>query len=76
MKGFLVSLIVGPIAAYAIYFLIFGTEWLVWKLLPDSKLKRLLFQSYAGEDRGPWVWQPWQRKQAKDRTAAALRLRE
>lgn len=76
MKGFLISLIVGPIVTYAIYLAIFGTEWLIWKFMPDSKIKQLLFKSYAGEDHGPWIWQPWQRDKAKARTVAALRLRK
>jgi hypothetical protein len=60
-----IGIALAPLALWLIYRAIF---WL-WRFLPDGKLKRALFQSYWGEDAGPWAKASWQRKKARDRSA-------
>lgn len=69
MKGFLISLLVEPIAAL---FFLGGPvllALLIWRYMPDSKIKRLLFKSW-GHDRGPWMRQSWQRAKGRRKDAA------
>jgi hypothetical protein len=64
-----VGLALFPIVLWLFYRGIFA----LWRYLPDGRLKRLLFQSYLGEDHGPWANQPWQRKKARDRSILTRR---
>jgi hypothetical protein len=48
------TMLLKPLAAVVFFGLFYGFIWLVWKYLPESRLKRLLFTSW-GEDNGPWV---------------------
>lgn len=47
-------MLIRPLAAVVFFGLFYGFIWLVWKYLPESRVKRLLFKSW-GEDSGPWV---------------------
>ena len=58
-----------PLALWLLYRFVF---WL-WKVLPDGRVRRTLFRSYLGTDTGPWANQPWQRKQARERSALVRR---
>jgi hypothetical protein len=59
MKGLLIAMLTGPLIYVAFCFLVYVPVWLMWKRLPDGRIKRLLFRSY-GEDHGPWAYEPWQ----------------
>lgn len=62
------GLVLLPVALWLTYRFLF---WL-WKVIPDGRVKRLLFRSYYGTDTGPWAHADWQRKEARDRASAAL----
>lgn len=66
------AIVLAPLALWITYRSLF---WL-WRVLPDGKVKRLLFRSYWGADPGPWANQPWQRKEARERSVIARRDRE
>lgn len=59
MKGFFLALLLEPLAALAFLGAPVVIALLVWRYLPDSKFKRLLFKSW-GHDRGPWKRKPSQ----------------
>lgn len=52
--GWLLSLLVKPFAALVFLTVPYAIAWHLWRILPDSRVKRFLFKSY-GEDHGPWT---------------------
>ena len=52
--GFLLSLLLKPFYALAFLWMPYAIAWHLWRRMPDSRLKRILFTSW-GDDRGPWV---------------------
>jgi hypothetical protein len=54
VQGYFIVMLLKPIAAVVFFGLFYGFIWLVWKYMPESRVKRLLFKSW-GEDNGPWV---------------------
>ena len=54
VEGYFIVMLLKPLAAVVFFALFYGFIWLVWKYLPESRVKRLLFRSW-GEDNGPWA---------------------
>lgn len=44
MSPWVISLVVRPLVVFAILVLVLCVQLVVWKLMPDSKLKRALFK--------------------------------
>ncbi len=62
--GFLLALLLKPVLAALFLAGPYLLAVFVWRKLPDGRVKRLLFTSW-GEDRGPWMYVPWQRKKSR-----------
>lgn len=62
--GFAISLLLKPILAVLLLAGPYLLAIALWKWLPDGRVKRTLFTSW-GEDRGPWMYLPWQRKKSR-----------
>lgn len=72
MKGLLIALLLNPLLALLWLSGPVVLALLIWRYMPDSKLKRILFTSW-GQDSGPWMREPWQRKRRiKGRTRGEL----
>jgi hypothetical protein len=52
--GLLLSLLLKPFFALAFLWTPYALTWHLWRVMPDSRLRRILFTSW-GEDRGPWM---------------------
>lgn len=72
-NAFALSMLAKPFVVGLGLLLIYGFVYAVWKLLPDGKLKRLLFKSW-GRDHGPWVSDRHSRTRRADPASAQERL--
>lgn len=70
--GFSIALLLKPFMALFFLVLPVALAYLIWRVMPDSKLKRILFKSY-GKDRGPWVRGEPKRSRSEEGPAALPR---
>jgi hypothetical protein len=66
---------IGIALAPLVLWLFYRGLFALYRLLPDGKVRRALFQSYWGKDAGPWAREPWQREKARERSTAVVSQR-
>lgn len=54
-RSFTIAMLMKPFLVGAGLFLIYGFMWLLWKRLPEGKIKRLLFFNFWGGGNDPWT---------------------
>lgn len=69
MDGLWLSLLLKPFIAVVCLALPLLIAYAIWRLMPDSKIKRILFKHYGEKDNMPWT--KAQEREAREKAARA-----